>query len=441
MGCVMKRYPKYKNSGVEWLGKVPEHWDPVKIARLGRLTKANGGSKEDNVDSGIPCIRYGELYTTYEYVIRKSRTYIGADCLSAYTPIHHGEVLFAASGETFEDIGRSAVNLLQEAACCGGDVILLRPEVDLDPLFSGYALDSMASRAQKTLMGKGYTVVHIYADQLRDLAIAVPPQSEQKTIGKVLERETARIDALIEKKTRFVELLKEKRQALITHGVTKGLGLNVKMRDSGVEWIGEVPAHWDIRRLGTLYREAIRPGDPGLPVLSISIHDGITDEELAPEDRDRKVYLIEDRTKYKRVEPNDLAYNMMRAWQGAFGAVTVPGLVSPAYVVAHPMQPLRSAYIENLLRTPMAVEEMRRFSRGIADFRMRLYWEYFRDLKVCVPPIEEQDAILADLYRENAHMDRLGAATERSITLLKERRAALITAAVTGQIDLREEAA
>lgn len=89
----------------------------------------------------------------------------------------------------------------------------------------------------------------------------------------------------------------------------------------------------------------------------------------------------------------------------------------------------------------MAVEEMRRFSRGIADFRMRLYWEYFRDLKVCVPPLEGQDEILAELSRKNAHMDRLGSATERSIALLKERRAALITAAVTGQIDLREEAA
>jgi type I restriction enzyme S subunit len=270
----------------------------------------------------------------------------------------------------------------------------------------------------------------------RNYRAAIPPIAEQSAITAALERETTRIDALIAKKTRFIELLKEKRQALITHAVTKGLDPNVKMKDSGVEWIGEVPEHWKVRRLGSLYREAVRTGDPSLPILSISIHDGITDDELAPEDRDRQVYQIEDRTKYKRVRPNDLAYNMMRAWQGAFGAVAVDGLVSPAYVVAEPTGEIRSAYIENLLRTPMAVEEMRRFSRGIADFRMRLYWEYFRDLHVCLPPLDEQDEILADLARHSTRMEKLGEATELSITLLKERRSALITAAVTGKIDL-----
>lgn len=433
-----KPYPAYKDSGVEWIEKVPEHWKAVKIARVGLLSKANGGSKQDNTDTGIPCIRYGDLYTTHEYVIRGSRSYIGADRIGEYTSICYGDALFAASGETFEDIGRSAVNLLRKEACCGGDVIVLRPTIDLDPLFLGYALDSMPSKAQKTLMGKGYTVVHIYADQLRDLIVALPPPSEQESIGAALARETARIDALIAKKTEFIELLSKKRQALITHAVTKGLNPEAKMKDSGVEWIGEVPEHWEVRRMATLFREAIRPGNPALPILSISIHDGITDDELAPEDRDRRISQIEDKTKYKRVVPGDLAYNMMRAWQGAFGAVTVDGLVSPAYVVAEPGGDFRTGYIEHLLRTPMAIEEMRRHSRGIADFRMRLYWDYFRDIKVCLPPKDEQDVILDRIIRETSRIDLLSEKTQHSIDLLKKRRSALITAAVTGQIDLRE---
>jgi type I restriction enzyme S subunit len=199
-----------------------------------------------------------------------------------------------------------------------------------------------------------------------------------------------------------------------------------------------MPEHWEVRRLATLFREVARPGDPSLPVLSISIHDGITDDELAPEDRDRRVSKIEDRAKYKRVAPKDLAYNMMRAWQGAFGAVTVDGLVSPAYVVAEPTKKMRTEFIENLLRTPMAIEEMRRYSRGIADFRMRLYWDYFRDLKVCLPPLDEQDEILRVTSKETARIDLLVEKTQHSIDLLRHRRSALITAAVTGQIDLRE---
>lgn len=206
-------------------------------------------------------------------------------------------------------------------------------------------------------------------------------------------------------------------------------------RESGVEWIGRMPDRWQVRRMTSLFREAIRIGDSSLPILSISIHDGITDDELAPEDRDRQVYQIQDRTKYKRVAPNDLAYNMMRAWQGAFGTVAVDGLVSPAYVVAEPIDAFHTGYIEHLLRTSMAIEEMRRYSRGIADFRMRLYWDYFRDLKVCLPPLDEQDAILNRISRETARIDALITKKTRFIELLKEKRHALITHAVTKGLD------
>ena len=448
MGCVMKRYPKYKNSGVEWLGKVPEHWDPVKIARLGRLTKANGGSKEDNVDSGIPCIRYGELYTTYEYVIRKSRTYIGADCLSAYTPIHHGEVLFAASGETFEDIGRSAVNLLQEAACCGGDVILLRPEVDLDPLFSGYALDSMASRAQKTLMGKGYTVVHIYADQLRDLAIAVPPQSEQKTIGKVLDRETARIDALIEKKTRFVELLKEKRQALITHAVTKGLDQKVKMKNSGVEWIGQVPEHWEISKLAYTTQEA----GGKTPDTRTEAYWGGDVPWVSPKDM-KQAEILDSIDKISDTAVREcgmrqfvpgtvlvVVRGMILAHSFPVAELKVPATINQDVKALEPDVRLRPAYLRLLLETAKNYVVSVLVAEAAHGTKV-LRADVWRQLPVLLPSIEFQDQILGEIRHVSAAYDKLIGKVERSITLLKERRSALITAAVTGEIDLREQAA
>lgn len=211
------------------------------------------------------------------------------------------------------------------------------------------------------------------------------------------------------------------------------------MKDSGVEWLGNVPTHWSIQRLATLYRETSREGNHSLPVLSISIHNGISDEELSSEDRERQVRHIEDRTKYKRVRPNDLAYNMMRAWQGAFGAVQVEGLVSPAYVVAEPTREMHSAYMEHLLRTPMAIEEMWRYSRGIADFRLRLYWEEFRDIRVCVPPSSEQQTILTALERETARIDKLIKRKTRFIELLAEKRRALITHAVTKGLNPKVE--
>lgn len=276
--------------------------------------------------------------------------------------------------------------------------------------------------------------------ELLEFPVPDIPVADQAAIARFLDSETGRIDGLIEKKTRFIALLKEKRAAVITHAVTKGIDPDAPMKDSGVDWLSRVPAHWDVLRIAALFREVSRPADPVLPVLSVSIHDGVTDGELADEDRDRKVALSEDRTKYQGVAPGDLVYNMMRAWQGAFGAVAVKGLVSPAYVVAAPVTEFRTKFIEHLLHTKSAAEEIRRFSRGIADFRMRLYWDHFRTLKVCLPPLAEQDRILSEIDTETARIDGLISLTERSIDLLREKRAALITAAVTGKIDVRAAA-
>ena len=202
-------------------------------------------------------------------------------------------------------------------------------------------------------------------------------------------------------------------------------------KDSGVTWLGEVPSHWPVQRITNLYREVVEAGNDDLPILSVSIHSGVSDDELAADEVERKVSRSDDRSKYKQVQPNDLVYNMMRAWQGGFGAVQVPGMVSPAYVVARPKGDVPSRYVELLLRTPGAVEEMRRRSRGVTDFRLRLYWDEFKDMRIALPPSAERQNIVAFLDRETAKIDGLVAEQERLIALLKEKRQAVISHAVT----------
>jgi type I restriction enzyme S subunit len=169
----------------------------------------------------------------------------------------------------------------------------------------------------------------------------------------------------------------------------------------------------------------------------VSIHHGVSDKEVAEEDMDRKVTRSEDRTKYVRVAPGDLVYNMMRAWQGGFGTVTVEGMVSPAYVVARPRRPLETAYIEHLLRTPPAIEQMRRHSQGVTDFRLRLYWDEFKNIRVALPTDAEAKAICMRIAEMDQSFRAMSAVSEQAIGLLQERRTALISAAVTGQIDVR----
>lgn len=332
------------------------------------------------------------------------------------------------------------VYLAESAGEAVGDLWALRPQDHIEPRFAAYQLLEPGFLDRVNGSTTGAKMPRAEWGFVGSIKVPTPPIETQSAIARFLDRETGLIDGLIEKKTRFIALLKEKRAAMITHAVTKGIAPDAPMKDSGVDWLGRVPAHWDVLRIAALFREVSRPADPALPVLSVSIHDGVTDGELADEDRDRKVALSEDRTKYQGVAPGDLVYNMMRAWQGAFGAVTVKGLVSPAYVVAAPVTTFRTKFVEHLLHTKSAAEEIRRFSRGIADFRMRLYWDHFRALKVCLPPLDEQDRILSEIEAETARIDGLITLTERSIDLLREKRAALITAAVTGKIDVRAAA-
>lgn len=204
-----------------------------------------------------------------------------------------------------------------------------------------------------------------------------------------------------------------------------------KYKDSGVEWLGEVPVHWEAKRLGSLFSQAFEEGEDNLPILSVSIHDGVSDKELEENELDRKVSRSEDRSKYKKVIPGDLVYNMMRAWQGGFGSVSVLGMVSPAYVVARPKTPLSSEFVEQLLRTPQAVEQMRRLSHGVTDFRLRLYWEEFKSIRIAIPPAVEVPSIIKFIDHETSKIDVLIAEQERLIELLKEKRQAVISHAVT----------
>lgn len=205
------------------------------------------------------------------------------------------------------------------------------------------------------------------------------------------------------------------------------------MKNSGVGWLGCVPSGWNILRIANLYCERNESGSDDLPILSVSINSGISDHEIEDEEQTRKFVRSEDRSMYKKVYPGDLAYNMMRAWQGAFGAVRTDGMISPAYVVARPKEGVEvdSRYMEALLRTPSAIKEMHRYSRGITDFRLRLYWPEFKNIQVCVPPIEEQKEIADFLDKEITNIDDAIDQTRASIEEYKKLKQAVITQAVT----------
>ncbi len=419
-------------SGSDLIGPVPPHWSVKPLRLIGRLLKGSGGSKEDAVEEGVPCVRYGELYTTHRNFIERARTCVTQERASDYTPIEYGDVLFAASGETIEEIGKSAVNLLHGARC-GGDVVIPRPTEAYVPRFLGYATDAAPVAAQKSLAGRGSTVKHIYPDELCEVVIAVPPVDEQQAIADFPDRETGRLDALVAAKQRLIDLLAEKRKAIIATAVTRGVDPKVELRDSGVPWLGEIPAHWEVERAHWLFRERdVRSTTGEEEMLTVSHLTGVTPRS----EKDVNMFEAETNEGYKLCEPGDLVINTLWAWMGAMGIAPVKGIVSPAYNVYEPGPGLAPAYIDALVRLPVFAQEVTRYSKGVWSSRLRLYPEGFFEVYLPVPPQEEQRAIVEHIARETAKLDAVRTATERTIALLKERRSALIAAAVTGQLDL-----
>lgn len=267
----------------------------------------------------------------------------------------------------------------------------------------------------------------IAAEVVNNLRIPVPPVEIQRLIARFLERETGRIDGLIEKKTRFIALLKEKRAAVITHAVTKGFDPDAPMKDSGQDWLDRVPAHWEVIAAARLFverDERSKTGDEEL--LTVSHLTGVTPRS------EKTVHMIEAESTigYKRCLPGDLVVNTLWAWMGAMGTAPILGIASPAYNVYTPKAKLIDPrYIDYIVRLQIFAKEVTRFSKGVWSSRLRLYPEGLREVRFPVPPLDEQARIADHLDIETARIDGLIALTERSIDLLREKRAALITAA------------
>jgi len=304
-----------------------------------------------------------------------------------------------------------------------------------DRRFAWWALHE--ARHQLNLVSTGSTYDAVATEDVANLAVEAPALSAQRAIADYLNREAERLDALVAAKEQVLGLLAEKRRALITRAVTRGLDPHAPLRDSGIPWLGKLPAHWRTRRAAWLFRERDERGEPDLPLLEVSINAGVVLREFSEE---RIESTAADFNTYKVARQGDVAFNKMRMWQGAVGVASQDGLVSPDYVVAAPTGPLAPEYAGLLFRTEIFSAECARRSHGIVWDRLRLYWEGFREIELPLPPADAQREIVAYAAEETARLDALRLSTERSIALLKERRAALIAAAVTGQIDVESVA-
>ncbi len=203
-------------------------------------------------------------------------------------------------------------------------------------------------------------------------------------------------------------------------------------RDSGLPWVGTIPAHWNILRNGRLFTHRVETGFPDLPILEVSLRTGVRVRDLVNLKRKQ---MMTQKEKYKRAVKGDIAYNMMRMWQGALGVAPTDGLVSPAYVVIRPFDEVNSAYYEYLFRTAAYMNEVNKFSRGIVSDRNRLYWNEFKQMPSIIPARDEQDKIVTFLRVQDRQIARFIRDKRRLIELLNEQKQSIIHRAVTRGLD------
>lgn len=274
-------------------------------------------------------------------------------------------------------------------------------------------------------------------DNAYEREVLLPDGKIQQAIASFLDSETHAVDALIEAKQRLLDLLAEKRRTLVAEAVMRGLDRSVPFRPSGIDWLGDIPAHWEVERSRWLFSERDERSETGEEeMLTVSHITGVTPRS----EKDVNMFEAETTAGYKLCFTGDLVINTLWAWMGAMGTASVDGIVSPAYNVYTPGPRLLPAYVDALVRIPVYAQEVTRYSKGVWSSRLRLYPEGFFETFWPVPPLDEQEAIVAYIAEERTKIDTLATATESSIALLKERRSALIAAAVTGQIVIPEAA-
>jgi len=352
---------------------------------------------------------------------------------SSYTAFEDGDIVLAKVTPCFENGNIAIAGDLVGCKGFGSSELFVIRSTAAERKFLFYYFQSSIFKqdGEASMTGAG-GLKRVSPDVLRQHRLPCPNQDVQRRIANYLDRETAHIDGLIAEKERMLALLEEKRAALISRAVTRGLDPNAPLKPSGQEWLGEIPVHWRVERAKNLFlvRDE-RSEDGSEELLTVSHITGVTSRS----EKDVYMFQADDKAGYKRCLPGDLAINTLWAWMGAMGISPLEGIVSPDYHVYTSKGDLLPEYVDLLCRSRPFVAEVNRWSKGVWSSRLRLYPENFFEMRLPVPSHDEQRAIVDAVQSDQTKANQLRSALQESIDLAKERRAALITAAVTGNIE------
>jgi len=437
------RYPKYKDSGVEWLGEVPEHWGVQRLKRICRVFPSNVDKKSVEGETAVLLCNYTDVYCNDRIVAcMEFMPATATDDQIAKFTLRAGDTIITKDSETADDIAVAAFipNDLP-GVVCGYHLSMVRPLEGIDGAFVKRLFDSTYAKSCFAVRANGLTRVGLSQYELDNVDMPVPPSTEQTAIASFLDRETAKIDALIAEQQRLIELLQEKRQAVISHAVTKGLNPDALMKDSGIEWLGEVPEHWEVWKVSRAF-SLIGSGTTPRSDNPEYYEDGVipwvntgdlTDGQLLDCPKRVTAKALADHTSLRLYPPGSLLFAMYGATIGKLALLGFEATVNQACCVlgdGTAVEPPFMFYWFLGMRSNI-------LSLATGGGQPNVSQDIVRSLRVACPDTAEQLRIVAFLDAKTETLELLQTECWTAITLLQERRAALISAAVTGQIDVR----
>ncbi len=418
----------------QWAVELPESWSVKPLKAVADYQVSNVDKIPADDELPVRLCNYTDVYKND--FIHAGMTFMKGTATQREIEkfgLREGDVIITKDSETWDDIGIPAlVTQTADDLVCGYHLAMLRPmSGKMRGDFLLRCLQSHAIRVHLELAALGVTRFGLPKDEIGKMPLPVPPLDEQDRIAHYLTEAAAQIDSLVTAKERWLELLAEKRQALITHAVTRGINPKAQTVKTGVEWLPTVPQHWTPARISRLFKQTKRVGFPDLTVLSVYRDYGVIERSTRDDNANR---IPDDLSIYQLVRPGDLVINKMKAWQGSLGIAEIEGITSADYVVFSRVHQEDPRFLHFLLRNQLLTTVYLSMSNGIRTNQWRIEPDRFASLNLFLPPLAEQRAIVAHIAKETAKLDALRAAAENSIALLKERRGALISAAVTGKL-------
>lgn len=412
---------KMKDSGIEWIGMIPQDWETKKLKYCSRFIQ-----EKYSVD-------YGDLpYIGMENIESWNGRYVATDSVfdkSQSDLFLPDDILWGKLRPYLAKVYHA-----KEKGCCSGEFCVIRLNERYDVRYFWNLLISSEFVFMVDRSTYGTKMPRANADFIKNLFVPVPPFTEQRRIASFLDARCALIDPAIDKTRASIEEYKKLKQAIITEAVTKGVrGKKRRMKDSGIEWIGEIPEEWETRRIKTIF--SLRDERNNLPLSEVNLISLYTDLGVVQHADLEKTTgnKATNADGYKKVYINDIVVNIILCWMGAIGRSEYTGVTSPAYDVYIPSNAIESRFYHHYFRTLGFSGDCYKRGRGIMAMRWRTYSDQFMNIKVVVPPIIEQREILSYLDEEIQEIDLIIANKARIINDLDTYKKSIIFEYVTGK--------